>query len=236
MKLPILLLICLSLLFSCKKEIMEKSIISELEPFNQIEFNNAFEVFITEDSIFSIRIVGDEKAIEDVSFKVENNTLSINNDGKMRWLSPTKNKIFIYIYSQALSKIEAAEGCNIQTLNPITSEEFGLILKGKMNQASLELNSKIFYYWNNFPCGGKLTLWGETEELKIWNFAIISVDAKNLTAKYAIIENSSKGDCEVTVLNKLEYSISGTGNIHLYGSPSEIIVNNLSSSGRLIQH
>ena len=121
-------------------------------------------------------------------------------------------------------------------MSPITSTEFGLVLTGKSNQANLELNGNIFYYWNNFPTGGKLTLSGKTEILKIWNFDLMSVDAKNLTSKYAIVENSSKGDCAVTVLNKLEYKISGEGNIQLYGEPSEIIETGLFSTGRLIQH
>ncbi len=236
MKKQIILLCILCLVLSCKKEIINKSRILVVEPFEQIELNDAFEVFLTEGNNYSIEIIGDEKMIEYVDLKVENNILAIENKRKVKWISPTKNKIQIYVTSLPLKKITADEGCNIQTLSPITSTEFGLILTGKSNQANLELNGNIFYYWNNFPTGGKLTLSGKTEVLKIWNFAIMSVDAKNLISKYAIVENSSKGDCEVTVLNKLEYKISGEGNIQLYGEPSEIIENGLFSSGRLIQH
>lgn len=215
---------------------MQTSQIVELEPFDQIEINDAFEVYLSEGTAYSVEIIGHEKIIEFVDLKVENNTLSIENKRKTKWITPNKNKIKIYVNSQQLKQITAAEGCNIQTLNPITSVEFGLILAGKSNQANLELDGNTFYYWNNFPAGGKVTLTGKTEILKIWNFAIMSVDAKDLTARSAIIENSSKGDCEVTVLDKLEYSINGKGNIQLYGNPLEIIANNLSSSGQLIQH
>ncbi len=236
MKKQIILLCIICLVLSCKKEIIIKSRILALEPFEQIELNDAFDVFLTEGNTYSIEIIGDEKMIEYVDLKVENNILAIENKRKVKWISPTKNKIQIYVTSLPLKKITADEGCNIQTLSPITSTEFGLVLTGKSNQANLELNGNTFYYWNNFPTGGKLTLSGKTEVLKIWNFAIMSVDAKNLTSKYAIVENSSKGDCEVTVLNKLEYKISGEGNIQLYGEPSEIIENGLFSSGRLIEH
>ncbi len=106
----------------------------------------------------------------------------------------------------------------------------------KANQANLELACNSFYYWNNFPTGGKLTLTGAVDILTLWNTAIMSVDAKELTARSALVDNSSKENCEITVLEKLEYSISGVGDIHLYGSPREIIENEISSSGRLIQH
>ncbi len=235
MKNLLFLISLLILFFSCKKENINNRLL-ELEPFELIDINNAFDVFLSEGNNYTIEIVGDEEIIEYVDLKVEKNKLTIVNTRKIGWLTPKNNKIKLYITSLPLKQITADEGCNIQTLSPITSIEFGLVLIGKSNEANLELNVNTFYYWNNFPTGGKLTLSGKTETLKLWNFAIMSVDAKKLTSNYAIVENSSKGDCEVTVLQKLEYKISGEGNIHLYGKPIEIIANSQSSSGRLIQH
>lgn len=230
-----IILLVWALLNSCEKEkITSRSLTTEA--FDQIELNDAFEVFLTEGNHCSIDIVGYETIIEYVDFKVDSQILKIENTRKLGWITPEKNKIKLYITSPPLQRIKADEGCNVQTLSPITSTEFGLVLVGKSNQANLALDCNTFYYWNNFPSGGKLTLSGTTNTLKIWNSAIMSVDAKNLTSKYAIVENSSKGDCEVTVLDRLEYSIKGIGNIHVYGDPKEIITIGISSSGRFIQH
>ncbi len=209
---------------------------SELSPFTEIEFNNCFDVYLNEDTIYSIEIIANEEMIGDIAFEVQDSVLMINNYASGKWLTPRKNKIQLYINSKQLSKVNANETCNIETISPITSNEFCLVLKSKANEASLELACNSFCYWNNFPCGGKLTLSGTVENLTLWNFAIMYVDAKNLIAKNALVENNSEGDCEVTVTNKLEYSIKGTGNIHLYGSPLEIIKIDLTSSGQLIQH
>jgi len=234
----IYLLFCLiCFLFSCEKEITPIVKTIDLEPFKEIVLNDAFEVFLAESSnLYSIEIIGDEDIVGFVHLEVKDNILSIENNKKDKWLSPIKNKIQLYVTSLPLEKIKAAEGCNIQTLSPITSIKFGLVLTGKANQANLKLDGNEFYYWNDFPSGGKLTLSGRTGNLVIWNFAIMSVDAKGLISEYAFVENSSKGDCEITVLNKLEYTINGEGNIQLYGNPSEIICNGLFSSGMLIQH
>ncbi len=222
------------LLFSCTKKNQTVSRFSELNPFTEIELNNSFDVYLNEDTIYNIEMIGNEEIIGDIVFDVEDSVLKISNDWSPKWLAPRKNKIQLYINSKQLRKVSANETCNIETISPITSYEFGLILKSKVNQASLELACHIFYYWNNFPCGGKLTLSGNTEILKLWNYAIMSVDAKNLDAKYALVENSSEGNCEITVTDKLEYSIHGDGDIHLYGSPPEIIEIQLTSSGQLI--
>ena len=235
MKQQLLLFSILSLFISCKKEIVDHRFL-DLEAFEKIEVNDAFDVFITEGNNYSIDIVGDEKTIEYVNAIVENNILTLENKKKIKWISPKTNKIKIYVTSLPLKRVTAAGGCHIKTLNTITSIDFGLVLTGKSSEANLVLNNNRFYYWNNFPTGGKVTLSGKTESLNIWNYAIMSVDAKNLISKDAIVENSSQGDCEVNVIRKLEYSISEKGNIHLYGGPSEIILKDLTSSGKLIQH
>ncbi len=215
---------------------MDYSIFEELEPFNHVEINSSFDIFLYEGDTYSIEIIGNEEIIEHVSFNVINNVLKIDDNRKIKWTTPKKNKIEIYINSEPLTEVKINEACNTQTINPITSEEFGLILCGKVNIANLELNCNTFYFWNNFPCGGKLTLSGETEKLRIWNDALFVVDSKELLVNHALIENRSKGDCDVTVLNELEYSIQGSGNIHLYGSPTNIIEGEITSSGKLIKH
>ena len=219
----------------CEEEANIKYKRVALEVFDQIQLENAFDLFIIENSSYFAEIIADEKIIEHISFRVENKVLYIANNRKVKWRAPTKNKIRIDVSALPLKKIQAEEGSNIQTKSPITSEEFRLALTGKANQATLELQAKKFLYWNNFPAGGKLTLSGKVDELALWNFALMSVDAKNLVAKTALVENSSKGNCLVNITDQLEYSIMGEGNIVLYGNPAELIEKELSSSGRLIQ-
>ena len=69
-KMTIWLLLCL--IFSCKKDIVNKSLVKELEPFDQIELNDVFDVYIDEDSVFSVEVYGDESYIEYVSYTVNN--------------------------------------------------------------------------------------------------------------------------------------------------------------------
>ena len=230
------ILFCNIAIISCTKEKLTETSFSGLTPFNKIEFNSSFDVYLTEDSTYAIKIIANEDVIKNIHFKIDNNILTFNNETNYKWVSPTKNKIEIYIHSKQLSKIDANQTCNIKTLNPITSDEFGIIFHNKANEANLELNCKKVYYWNDFPCGGRLTLRGKTDAINIWNTGLTTVDAKDLTANIAHVENKSNGDCIMTIMNKLEYSIYGSGNIQLYGSPAEIIKILVSSSGRLIQY
>jgi hypothetical protein len=221
-------------LVSCSKNKEPLSKSTNLDAFSEIAFNSPFHIYLTEDSCYSIKIIAHKSIIDNITYSIADSVLTIRNNSKLKWLKPTQNKVSIYIHSKPLRKIELNETSYLQTLNPITSESFGLILRSKTNEANLELNCGSFYYWNDFPCGGKLTLKGISKRLKLWNFAILSVDAQKLITKEALVENHSQGNCTVNVADKLTYSIYNSGNIILYGNPKEIIENELESSGNLI--
>jgi hypothetical protein len=234
-RITIILLIAFGL-FSCQKEEQTTKVI-QLSPFSEVKLNSTFEVSLQEDSIFYIELIGDEKLIDFVEYKVEGEVLTLSNSKKYKWLQPTKNKTRIIIHSLPLSEVEANEACTITTVNPITSAEFGLVVGGKLNEAKLELNCTVFYFWNNFPCGGKLELYGKTDQVKLWTDALYVVDAKNLKASYGNIINRSIGDIDVQVNDRLDYSIHNKGNINLYGSPSEFNeIEESTSSGKLVRY
>lgn len=231
----LILIVTISAL-SCRKDTKEDSkVFDNLGKFDEIELKSAFEVFLTQDTVYKVIVAGNTKMIENISVEVENNILRLKDNNHNKWLNPRKNKIRIYIHSDKPKKVTSFETCNVQTTNPIESNEFGLVTGSKLNMANLELNNNIFYFWNVHPCGGKITLKGKSNTLKLWNFAIMTVDAHNLETKYCIVENHSKGDCTVFVNDFLEYSIYGEGDINLYGNPSQIVLHDQTSTGRLIK-
>lgn len=227
----VLLLILVS---SCQKR-MEPGVINvALEEFDTLTLNSVFNVELIQGTTNSISIEGAEKIIEKVDFNIENNTLTLLNNFKGNWIYPKKNKITVKLTVNNLSRINANETCNIRTLNTLTGNEIGLVMTSKLNEATFAVDCNSFYFWNNFPCGGKINLSGTTNELKLWNVALMSVDAKNLVSNVVSIENSSKGDCRINCIQKLTYSIKGEGNIYLSGDPTELLKIEETSTGKLI--
>jgi hypothetical protein len=221
-------------LFSCKKDEDRVQLKYELNAYHTIQLNDAFEVELIEQEKYEIEILGLESFAKKTVFSVQDCTLSIRNDKKYKWTDPSDNTVKLIIKGKGLKKVSANESCIIKSLNAITTKEFGIILASKANTADIILENKVCYYWNNFPCGGKLTLRGKTDELKIWNYAIMTVDASALQAKTGIVENSSKGDCTINISERLEYKIDGEGDIILYGDP-DTKDNGSSNSGTLIK-
>lgn len=221
-------------LISCHKNNPETNQKVELSAFDEIRLLSPMDVELVEDSVFYVEIIGFQKTADAIEFRIENGILEIENTLKSKFAKPKTKGIKIIVHSKPLKLVEAVETCNITTGNAITSPEFGVILKSKGNFANLELNCDVFYYYNNYPCGGKMTLRGTTHQLKIWNTAIFSIDAKNLVTDYCLLENSSKGKCEVNVTSAIEYDIAGEGNIEVYGNPITVVENGKSGSGEII--
>jgi len=231
----IFILACFIFFNSCKKDGDE--LVERKEPlpfFSKVQMHSTFDVYLIQDTVFSIKFVGAKKMIDDLTYTITDSTLSISNDFNPKWLNPKISKPAVYISCNNIEQVTLNEACMLRTVNPITSPNFGLIAANKLNEADLELNCQTFYYWNNAPCGGKITLRGNCTNLKIWNFALMAVDAKNLTASYALVENWAKADCHVKAIDKMEYSILGKGNIYLYSTPTELIEKQVTSTGKLI--
>ncbi len=206
-----------------------------LPPFREVRVDHVFHIVLRQEPSFSIQVAGRQDLVEGVKYTVEDSVLILTNESDKMWLKPEHNKVMAWIYADRLKKITVNEASFVETANPIITDEFGLVTGNKYAEADLELDNSIFYFWNNFPCGGKLTLRGNTQSLRLWNYVIMSVDARQLAAVDAVVENYSKGDCFVNVDQVLYYSIHGEGSIYLYGNPQEIILLDNTGSGELIR-
>jgi hypothetical protein len=227
-----------SLILSCEEEAYDEATHEkDLAAFHTVELNSVFDVYLIQDSIYSLKIAADQAVIKNVVYSVEEGILRIENTSRLKWLNPETNKVKLYIRANRLAQVLANETCYIKSLNPIVSDEFSVVMghDPKLAELDLELNNGSFFYWNNHQCGGKLTLRGKTSVLLAYTFGYMSVDAVSLRTDNAIVENNSKGDFEVWVNDKIEYSIRGLGDIYLYGNPAEVVLNERTSRGELIK-
>jgi len=202
--------------------------------FRKIEFKDAFEVVFHTSEDFRIVATGSERFIEGLEASFHGDSVAIDNKVKAAWLRPESNKVRLDIYGDSLLQIKASESCTIATLDTLYSADLLLIVGSKLNIADLKLNCAVFGYYNVFPCSGVMTFSGKADQLNIWNDALMEVDASELTAKRALVENRSGALCKVKVLDELSYSILNRGDIFLSGNTDKIIVLEDSGEGELI--
>lgn len=219
---------------SCKKQMEQVSIERSLQDFDTLILNSVFKVYLTQGTENKIKINGARKILEKINITNDNNILQLKNTYKGNWMHPGNNKIIVYLTVKKLKKIIVNETCKIQSVNTLVCNEITIVMASKLNEADLNIDCNNFQYWNNFPCGGKIKLKGNANNLFFYNVALMTVDASEFTSNYATVYNLSKGDCKINCLLKFKYKILGEGNIYLRGNPTEIIDENPSSVKKVI--
>ena len=226
--------ICLFLM-ACRKEEIVVGELRKTDAFRKIEIDGSFDVVLSQDSVFSVQFESDRVFFDALSYELNDSVLIIHDGKSPRWRNPEAKKPLVRIGGHHLKEIFLRETCYLTTKTPIESEEFGLVAVSKLNMADIEVNCKVFYYWNSHPCGGEIKVRGTTDELKIWNFAIMKVDASACRTRYAWVENSSKADVLVNVQEQIDYAIGGKGNILVQGNPAKLVeLKPATDEGRLI--
>ena len=223
-----------ALLFGCGKQEQWDFLKRPLAEFDTLVCNSVLDVQLVQDTVNAIEIKAHPTLLKHMEVEETGGNLTLSNSFKGKFLMPRENKIYVVVHTNGLSKMIINQTCFIHTAKPLTGKEIGLVMASKLNEADLDLNCETFYYWNNFPCGGKIKLAGTAQSLKVWNVALMAVDAENLVTQVALIENRSKGDCKVNCQKQLTCKINGEGSVYVRGQPKSIDLKEKSGGGELI--
>ena len=231
-----IILLALASLSSCSDEYLEARRSVPLSPFTTTEIHSVFSVYLVQDNFYGVEIVADDDIINQIDATVQGDVLTLVDNRSVKWTTPESNEIKIYVHSPDHGTVDAHSTYSLYSVNAITSD---LVIFHQPNvrfsEIDLTLDNNSFYYWNNYMCGGKLTLRGTCGSFEINNYALHQVNASELTAQSGLVNTYAKADCWVNVTGQFTYRLHGQGNIYVYGNPNELIMQEHTSSGRLIR-
>ena len=231
-----IILLASVLISSCSDEYLEARRTVPLSPFTTTEIHSVFSVYLVQDNFYGVEIVADDDIINSIDATIQGQVLSLIDNRGVKWTSPESNEVKVYVHSPDHGTISAYSTYSLYSVNPITSN-LAIIHQPnvRFSEIDLTLDNDSFYYWNNYMCGGKLTIRGQCENFDINNYALHQVNASELTAQSGFISTYAKADCRVNVTGQLTYSLNGQGNIYVYGNPDDLIMQEHTSTGRLIR-
>jgi hypothetical protein len=201
--------------------------------FTWVNVNNVFDIYLVQDTAWSVSVKGSPKAMEGLKISYVGDTLILDRRRKGEAFRPKTGNPEVYLHFDSLSRINTYETCYIKSVNAITGYSLGIVDETKFTEVDLELNNRTFYYWNN-PNGSLLRLKGRALELKLWHSGLSSIDATALNTDLVIAENSSQGETKVHVNTELIYKLASTGNIVFIGNPSKITKIPAEGTGKLV--
>lgn len=237
-------LILLSLMFfSCQKTIdcigsSGKQVTYEyrLADFDTLIVNNDFEIHMIQDTVNKVFVTAYKNFADDFTYTVQNNSLIIGNDNKCKFTKPKKNDVRLDLHVKNFSLARINYPSKLVSDNTLKNDnEIGIIVGTKFFEADLNIDCRVFYFWNSHLGGGKMYLHGNSEFLKLYNVSLFAIDASDLHSDNDFIENSSKGNIYLNAEKFLNCKITGSGNVYYSGNPATIILEDSLSSGKLIK-
>jgi len=212
-------------------KIIKKEIL--LSDFNEIQINNIFDVYITNDTVNKIVIEGGKNIVPFITSEVNNQSLKISNKNKCNWLRSYKKELNLYISAKSLNSIIINGESNIYSTNTIICHELNVVVNSGIAKADLTINSDIAHLTVH-AATGDYTLRGKTGTGYLYSFGTCYIMATDLECDFMYITNKSTGNDFISVKKEIGAEINGSGNIYYNGNPATIKIKE-TSSGRLIK-
>jgi hypothetical protein len=218
----------------------------QVSGFTAISASGSFNVHVKIDGTETVKVVADEKDINDVETLVENGTLNIRQKHRLGFsLHNITNwhKVDVYVTSKALSSLTSSGSGSIQldgslTGNASLKTSGSGNIKGNVNASNLavsvsgsgNITSAITTekLTASVSGSGGLTLMGNVKDAEIKVSGSGHIKAQELKADVVKATVSGSGNIYITAQKSLEGHSSGSGNIIYTGNATNV---NVSSSG-----
>lgn len=187
--------------------------------FNGIEAHGSFDVYYTQDSTSTVRIVGDTASIRHTIVKSDGSTLTIAEaDGKGLFKSKSYN-VNVYITSPELAKVGMYGSGDFKTKGGVSSDRLdmevagsgSLVLDGvKANHLSINIAGS-----GNATTGHTATKTTDVSIAGSGNVGINGIKTDGLNTSIA-----GSGDIKITGadINRAKCAIAGSGDIDIKGN------------------
>lgn len=204
------------------KNLIEK--VFEITEFTSINSNAVANITIIQSDTISLVAYGNEEAIEKLTIKNENGTLSIftkkvkENKRNMRLSITITTPKMTNIVSEGVGNMKLSGNWQIDSLN-LYSKGVGNILFENILADKLILRNEGV---------GNVNLNGEGNTIEIYSYGVGNIKSKDFKATNAKVTSEGIGNVDCFASDNLEIDMDGVGNVKYYGNPK---IKNINKTG-----
>jgi hypothetical protein len=182
--------------------------------FSSINVSGSTNVYVKQDSVFSVRVEAEENLQEYIITETDGGTLKIHQKEGTS-LNPTKS-IKVYVSGPMFKHFEASGACDIYTENQLSSNEAVSINLSGSSDVKLELKAPDVKV--DLSGAGTITLKGETKDLKVDGSGSTDINCFELLTENTAVSLSGAGNAEVFASIKLDVHVSGAADVKYKGN------------------
>jgi hypothetical protein len=234
-------IICVScslvlILFACNSnfEIEKTSLTLNNTYFKEIKVKSSFNIILKQDSLFRVTIETSESSLQNISAYTLGDTLFLLDENPNKWRTNYQTPT-VTIHFIEIEKFNIYAPGNISSDGVIQQNNFRFFSTQHIGVVNLYLNvQNLSLITGNSQNMGVYNLSGSAKYSNIWIRNTCSLNAKDLLIDDARIVNNSLNDCYVHTKNRLRVTLNSSGNIYFLGNPNEIVIDEQSATGKLI--
>jgi hypothetical protein len=203
-----------------------------LPAFSSIVLNDKINLILTQDTVQSITVSGDNNLLPGIHTDVTDGTLTIENRNGCNFLRDPGYVINVYVATSRLQYITYYGAGNITSTNTLNAGEFTVDSWTGTGSVNLMVNCGLFRA-NVRNANATITVSGQATAVSVYCAEAGSVNLINLSAVDVYVDQKSVRDSYVNVSGQLRADIVYLGNLYYQGNPTKIDTL-ITSSGRLI--
>jgi len=206
---------------------------TNLDDFYRIEIYNKLNVYVKQDTVNKVKVVGNKNLITSVSTNILDSILTLEEDNKCNFTRSYDNEINITVHTTNLKEIFSFGPVNIYSIDTLAFDRLLVRIYGRVARTELDVKCNHFFM-EHWQSTGEAFIGGKTKFFHILNHGNTYIHAFDLDSKYVQIEHRSTGDIELSASDKIAVDFFDIGNVYYKGEP-EIKATNNNSIGQIIK-
>lgn len=181
--------------------------------FNSVDVNGNIDVYLKQDSVYSVRIEADENLMEFIIIRTEGNTLVIEPE-KGTNLSGN-NDIKVFVSGPSFIDIDVSGASSVTSENQLSAERIELDVFGA-SSARLEINAPAIDA--DIEGASTITIKGRTKDLSIEASGASHAKCFDLLSENADVDASGASGAEVFASVSVKADASGASHVKYKGA------------------
>lgn len=191
-----------------------------LSGFHAISVEGPFDVVITQGATESVKVEAPSDMIGRILTEVNDGVLKIYNKHEtFNWSWGSHKKIMVYVTAKDLNSINVSGSGDVAFKEGIRTNALKLRVSGSGDVIG-RLEVKTLE--SSVSGSGDVKLAGRADDSAIRISGSGDFDARSLITVNTAVHLSGSGDAEVNASNKIDASVSGSGDIHYSGAAKNV--------------
>jgi len=193
-----------------------------LSGFNAISVGGSYDVYVTQGSTESVKVVAPEDEMEHIVTEVQNGVLKIyNRKDDWNWSWGGHKKEMVYVTIKEVNAIGVSGSGDVFFKDGISSPSLKLRVSGS-GDVTGKLDVKTLE--SHISGSGDMKLSGKADDCTINISGSGDYTARDLVTINTAIHVSGSGDASVNASQKIDASVSGSGDIKYTGSATQVSI------------